>query len=132
MFNEFGGFEMRFILSLLMISALTFVLACQSASPSSTETKNESPLLKTSAEKAKTKTEVQATHEHEQENDAPRISLADAKKDFDENNAVFIDARSADNYKTEHIKGAINVPVGEFKKYYKSIPKDKKLIVYCS
>ncbi|MGI8669523.1 MAG: rhodanese-like domain-containing protein [Aridibacter sp.] len=120
---------MRFILSVLMISVLTFVLACQSAS-SSTKTKNEISGLKNSAEKAETKTDDQA--KHEQEDDAPRISLADAKKDFDAGDAVFIDTRSAIAYKTEHIKGAISVPAGEFEKYYKSVPKDKKIIAYCS
>lgn len=121
---------MRYILSITMISALAFGLGCQSASSSSVETKNENPVVKESTEKVETKTEDQAVHQ--EEDDAPRINLADAKKDFDEENAVFVDTRSEVSYKTEHIKGALNVPMGEFAKYYKSVPKDKKIIAYCS
>lgn len=121
---------MRYILSIAVISVLAFNLGCQSASSSSVETKNENPVAKESAEKVKTKTEHQA--DYVEDDDAPRINLADAKKDFDGENAVFIDTRSETSYKTEHIKGALNVPVGEFKKYYKDVPKDKKIIAYCS
>ncbi len=121
---------MRFILSLLMISALAFGLACQSAASSSTtETKSENPAANSSGEKTEAKADDHAEHA---EDDAPRINLADAKKDFDEGNAVFIDTRSEVAYKTEHIKGAINVPAGEFEKFYKQVPKDKKIIAYCS
>lgn len=120
---------MRFILLLLMVSALTFGLGCRNASSSSTETKSENPVLEKSAEKAAT-TEDQA--EHTEDDDAPRINLADAKKDFDEGNSVFVDTRSTVAYQAEHVKGAINVPAGEFEKFYKEIPKDKKIIAYCS
>ena len=63
---------------------------------------------------------------------APRISLADAKADFDAGKAVIVDARGADSYKSEHIKGAINVPLSDFEANYKKIPTDQKIIVYCS
>lgn len=64
--------------------------------------------------------------------EAPRISLADAKKDFDAGNAIFIDTRADSSYKTEHIKGAINIPAGEFETRYTEVPKNKKIIAYCS
>ena len=63
---------------------------------------------------------------------AARITLADAKADYDAGKAVIVDARSAESYNVEHIKGAINVPLGEFEAQYKNIPTDKKIIVYCS
>lgn len=63
---------------------------------------------------------------------APRISLAEAKADFDAGNTIFIDSRGAEGYKAEHIKGAINITLGEFEAKYKSIPTGKKIIVYCS
>ena len=64
---------------------------------------------------------------------APRISLEDAKKEFDAGTAVFVDARAQEAYKMEHIKGAINVQSADrLKEALKSIPPDKKLIVYCS
>ena len=72
------------------------------------------------------------TDEHGHADDAPRITLADAKKDFDAGNAVFIDTRTEATYKQEHIKGALNIPVEAAEAKFNEIPKDKKIIAYCS
>lgn len=64
--------------------------------------------------------------------DAARISLADAKAAFDAGTAVFVDSRAEAAYKAEHIKGAINIPGGTLDSKIGSLPKDKKIIVYCS
>lgn len=64
--------------------------------------------------------------------DAPRIALTDAKADFDAGRAIIVDGRDAGSYKVEHVKGAINVPLGDFEAQYKNIPTNKKIIVYCS
>ena len=64
--------------------------------------------------------------------EAPRISLADAKKNYDAGTALFIDTRGADSYNVEHIKGAINIPAGEFETRYTEVAKAKKIIAYCS
>lgn len=64
--------------------------------------------------------------------EAPRISLADAKKDFDAGTAIFVDSRPAESYKDLHIKGAINIPFADAETRWKEIPTDKKIIVYCS
>lgn len=66
------------------------------------------------------------------DDNAPRIGLADAKKDFDAGTAVFVDTRDASAFNLEHIKGAINVPASELKEKIKTIPSDKKIIAYCS
>ena len=66
------------------------------------------------------------------EDDAPRISLADAKKDFDEKAAVFIDTHPANQYELEHIPGAINILPNEIKQNLDKVPRGKKIIVYCS
>ncbi len=66
------------------------------------------------------------------EADVPRISLADAKKDYDAGTAVFIDSRNEATYKGEHITGSINIPFGEQDKMMDKVPKGKKLIIYCS
>lgn len=64
--------------------------------------------------------------------DVPRISLADAKKAFDEGSAYIVDARAEAVYKDEHIKGAVNIPGGTLDEHLKELPKNKKIIVYCS
>jgi predicted sulfurtransferase len=62
----------------------------------------------------------------------PRISLADAKKAFDDGNAIFVDTRAEVQFNQEHVKGAINIPAEAFQTRYAEVPKDKKIITYCS
>lgn len=49
--------------------------------------------------------------------------------------AIFIDARSQEQYNEGHIRGAISIPYENLEKYYetliKEIPPDKFIIVYC-
>ncbi len=61
-----------------------------------------------------------------------RISLDQAKKDFDAGTAVFIDTHSKATYDREHVKGSINVPVDAIEANLSKIPKGKKIIAYCS
>ena len=63
---------------------------------------------------------------------SPRISLADAKKSFDDGAAVFVDTRGAPSYQNEHITGAVNISAEFFESKYRDLPADKKIIVYCS
>lgn len=121
---------MRFILTLMMLTALAVFSACETASSSS---KGEKPSEKEKVEKPdeKAKTET-ADNSDEKDGEAPRISLADAKKDFDAGNTIFIDTRAESAFSNEHIKGAMNLPSSDFEKAYSKIPKDKKIIAYCS
>jgi len=64
--------------------------------------------------------------------DVARISVADAKAAFDAGTAFFVDSRAEAAYKVERIKGAINIPGGTLDAKIKQLPKDKKIIVYCS
>lgn len=96
----------RFIFGGLLL-ALAALLACQ---------KNALPEYK----KFTTEAEV------------PRISPANAKKELDAGTAVIIDSRAVDAYKAEHIAGAINIPFGSPPEQWDALPKDKKLIIYCS
>jgi len=66
------------------------------------------------------------------QDDAPRISVEDAKKAFDGSTAFFIDSRPADSYKIEHIKGAINITSDMLKDKLKDLPKNKTIIAYCT
>ena len=68
------------------------------------------------------------------ENDAavPRISAEDAKKEFDAGNAVFVDSRGDAAFKEEHLPGAMVIQFGSSDDKFGSLPKGKKIIVYCS
>ena len=71
-------------------------------------------------------------HDEAAVDDAPRITLAEAKKDFDNKTAVFIDTHSKEQFDVEHIPGAINVQANTIKQNLDKIPKGKKIIAYCS
>jgi len=43
---------------------------------------------------------------------------------------LIIDVRTADEYREGHILGAVSAPLGEFRAYLKSIPKDRLVILY--
>lgn len=66
------------------------------------------------------------------DSEVPRITVEETKKWFDENSVVIVDARAADAYKQEHIKGAINIPNGSDASEFNKLPKGKKIVVYCS
>lgn len=123
---------MRFILSIFAVFALGLCIltACQDAAPpvkvaetAQPTNSNAAPVNSASAPKV---------DEHGHADNAERISLADAKKEFDAGNAVFLDTRAEASYNNEHIKGALNVTEANFEEKYKEIPKGKKIIAYCS
>lgn len=97
------------------VFAVALVTGCQKApAPQVAKTPTATPDLHTAAD------------------DAPRITLADAKKEFDAGNAVFVDTRAEAQFKSEHIAGAINMPADTVESKYSSLPSDKKIIAYCS
>ena len=64
--------------------------------------------------------------------EAPRISVADAKKALDAGKAILVDVRSALSYEQEHAKGAISLPTHEIAARMSELPKDKQIIAYCT
>jgi 3-mercaptopyruvate sulfurtransferase SseA len=114
---------MRFILLTITLLAVAagVLLGCNTAAP-----------LKANNERKTTETTAPKTDNHGPTDDAPRITLADAKKDFDNGTAVFVDTRADILYRTEHVKGAISIPAEAAEQRYREIPTDKKIIAYCS
>jgi CoA-disulfide reductase len=51
---------------------------------------------------------------------------------LDRENIFILDVRTKDEYDLGHIEGAVNIPVDEIRQNLGKIPKDKKIIVYCS
>ncbi|MBX3291487.1 MAG: rhodanese-like domain-containing protein [Acidobacteria bacterium] len=64
--------------------------------------------------------------------DVPRINVEEAKKDVDAGIAVIVDSRPAFAFKHERIADSLNVVWGSSEDAYGVLPKDKKIIVYCS
>ena len=116
---------MNRLILLLFIAAVVVVAACTDAAPPPVRVANTTtPATPSPASNVD-------SHGHA-EDTAPRISLADAKKDFDAGTAVFIDTHSPDQYAQRHIKGSINIPANQLDAYFNKIPKGKKIIAYCS
>lgn len=128
---------MRFILSTaaVFVIALGVLTACTDTAPkansnrASGTTANNGTGNSATANNATTATTAPKTG---QLDDAPRINLADAKKEFDAGTAVFVDTRAEVSYRAEHVKGAINLPMEAVELRYKEIPTGKKIIAYCS
>ncbi len=63
------------------------------------------------------------------------INLEFAKYLFDENSAVFIDARDAEDYKAGHIENAINIPYDYYEDYEEvmdGLDDNGIYVIYCS
>ena len=62
--------------------------------------------------------------------------IPDARKIFDDDDTLFVDARSKDDYESGHIPGAISLPVGQFNEQIESFlnqyPPDQPIVTYCS
>jgi hypothetical protein len=63
---------------------------------------------------------------------ARRISREEAIKLVKEKKAVYVDVRGKDQYDQGHIKGAINIPLGDIVKRVGEIPPKTFIITYCA
>ena len=115
---------MRVFLLFLAAGAVFYVAACTNPAPPVAVNSTPNRPVATPA--------AAAVDEHGHEDEAPRISLAEAKKAFDAGQAVIVDVRDQMAYETEHIKGSINIPLNELDAKANTIPKGKKIIAYCS
>jgi len=67
------------------------------------------------------------------EDKMPRINVEEAKKLIADGKAIIIDVRGTDTYKMAHIKGALDFPLSKLEAGdLKNLPKDKRIIAYCS
>lgn len=63
------------------------------------------------------------------------VPVEDAKAAFDSGAAIFLDARSPDDYEKGHIKGARSLPWMKFSEYFDKatadLANDRMIITYC-
>ena len=64
--------------------------------------------------------------------DVRRISIAEAKAEFESGKAVIVDVRGEAVYKLGHIKGSKLIAMNEMVARSSELPKDKTIILYCS
>jgi len=62
--------------------------------------------------------------------------VALAKKLYDSQEFIFVDARSRNDYDEGHISGAVSLPVGQFDEkievFLEQYPPEKSIVTYCS
>lgn len=112
-----------------LLSVFLFAIACTEPAKPPTRVENVAPAKAPAATQQHTAGDG---HDHAAEDNAPRISLADAKKDFDNKSAIFVDTHTKQQFDAEHIPGAINVQANMIRQEADKIPKGKKIIAYCS
>jgi hypothetical protein len=61
-----------------------------------------------------------------------RITVADLRAAIDGGDVLVVDVRDAGTFAESHIKGAVNVPLGLIDKEMASLPRDKKIVTYCT
>jgi rhodanese-related sulfurtransferase len=66
--------------------------------------------------------------------EVPRMSKDDLKAMLDSTDIAILDARAGKDWKSSEfkIKGAIRAPGDKIDEWVSSIPKEKKLIIYCA
>ena len=62
----------------------------------------------------------------------PRVSLEEAKKMLDQGTAVIVDVRAPQYFQERHIKGSLNIPLGELVLRANEIPQGKTVIAACT
>ena len=122
----------RNIFLLAAAASLFAVAACtDAAEPVSISKTQTPPSEQNSAQTPAPHPSPPADHKDDG-HDAPRVSLEEAKKAFDDKSATFIDTHVKATYDAGHIPGAINVTVQDLEAKFNTIPKGKKIIAYCS
>ncbi len=61
-----------------------------------------------------------------------RISATDLEQKLDKEEVVLIDVRKKSEFDSEHVIGAINVPLNQINEHLAMFPKDKLFVVHCA
>jgi len=108
-----------FLVLILMIGALAFLYgrADSQLTPSPASQPNQSSNSQSSTTETKTYQNIPAKELN---------NWLNAGKDI-----LLIDVREPSEFKDGYIKGAINIPLGQFENRLQEIPKEKDVVVYC-
>jgi len=114
-----------------LVLSVGALVACspQDGSAPAAKTSGTSTAAKTTNQSANQTTKPEAA---QNPSDTRRISVEETQKAVEAGSAVIVDVRDTANYKTSHIKGAINVPLQQFDERIGELPKDKLIVTYCA
>jgi 3-mercaptopyruvate sulfurtransferase SseA len=116
----------KLVVATFVITAL--FTACKPADPKQQTTSNTATATAT-ASPVGTNSITQPTNPADA---VPRITSPELQKELASGDAVVVDVRSDSQYKAGHIKGAKFIPAGEVGNRINELPRDKKIVTYCS
>lgn len=62
----------------------------------------------------------------------PRVPAAEAAALRDAGKAVILDVRDTPSYESNHIAGALGIPLAELPQRLSELPRDKRILTYCA
>ena len=62
----------------------------------------------------------------------PRVPPEEAVALRDAGNAVIVDVRDRVSYESNHIAGALSIPLAELPQRLSELPRDKRILTYCA
>lgn len=71
-------------------------------------------------------------HDHVGSNRSRRVGIPEAESMVERGEAILLDVRQSEAYRSGHIQGAIPMPEAEIASRVTTLPKNKKVITYCS
>ncbi|MGB7925960.1 MAG: rhodanese-like domain-containing protein [Pyrinomonadaceae bacterium] len=128
---------MRLFISLAAAMALAVVAltACNSNDGSGSKTASKQQTTNTTTTTTTTQTPAPVVKQPQQQppgDGVRRITVAELREAVDKGTAVIVDVRSLDQYKTNHIKGALHIPEAEVAARSGELPPGKTIVTYCS
>jgi len=118
----------KLIVSLWLAVCSTFTLTCAGRNAPGGQTAAASH-----ATPAATSPPAAAPPAPAPQDNTPRIEVAELKELIAKNAVVVLDVRSVESYNGAHAKGAISYPLDRIEKGdFKDLPKDKRIVAYCT
>jgi predicted sulfurtransferase len=112
----------KLLFMMVLVNAVVF-LGCtaQQTSQSNAPVSSGTPLVKMPLEE-----------DHAALAAVPRISVTEAEALVKKGEAILLDAREESAFRVGHIKGAISMPEAKIPYRVSMLPRDKKIITYCT
>lgn len=63
---------------------------------------------------------------------ARRVTVSELREALDAGEAFVVDVRSEDSFNQGHIQGAVSMPLAEIDERWTELPRDKRIVTYCS
>jgi len=63
---------------------------------------------------------------------AKRITAGEFAKNYDAENRLLVDVRKKSEFDSEHVLGAVNIPLNEINRHLAEFPKDKPFVLHCA